>query len=89
MQDCFKENGSEEVDNDQSGIESDPQETVEEIVKEVIPYDFSKTHIDVELITQEIEEWQAARGAKIAALVGNETWEMVLCSNGVSTIGCM
>lgn len=51
MQDCFKENGSEEVDNDQSGIESDPQETVEEIVKEVIPYDFSKTHIDVELIT--------------------------------------
>ena len=47
----LKEKESEEVDDDQSKIESDPQEMVEEIVAEVILCDVLGTHTDAELTT--------------------------------------
>lgn len=28
-------------------------------------------------------------GVKIAALIGDETWNMVLCLDGVQIVGCM
>ena len=62
---------------------------VDEMIAEIIPYDISKTHTDVKLITQEIKEWQHAMNNQIATLIGDETREMILCLDGVKTVGCM
>lgn len=45
---------------------------VNELVVEDIPCDVWETHIDAELITQEIKEWQDAMGIKIGASIGDE-----------------
>ena len=86
--DFFKEKGSEGED-DQSGARSYPQEEmVDETVVEVISCDISKTHGDAELLTQDIK-WQDTMSAKNAALIGDETWDLVLCPDDVQTVGCM
>ena len=89
MPNCLKEKESEEVEDDQFGVESDPREMVVETVAKIISYNVSETQIDAELITHEIKEWQEAMHAKIATLIGDEMRELVLCPNGVKIVGCM
>lgn len=74
----FEEKKWEEEEEDRSGNESVPQEMVGEKIAEVIPHNVLETHTDAKLITQEIEEWQDAVGAKIEALIEDEIWEIVL-----------
>lgn len=62
---------------------------VDETIAEVISYNVSKAHRDAKLVTQEIEEWKQAMCVKITALIGGETWEMVLCFDGVKMVGCI
>lgn len=70
-------------------IGSVPQEMIDETVTGVIPYTNSETRTFAELITQEIKEWQDAMGHWIVTFIRDEIWEMVLCPNGMQTIGCM
>lgn len=85
----FKEKGIEKGEDDQSGTGSHPQEEmVDEMVVEVVSCDVSKTHGDVELLTQDIK-WQDTMSAQIAALIGDETWDIVQCPDDVQTVGCM
>lgn len=64
------------MEDNQFGVESDPQEMVVETVVKIISYNVSETQIDEGLITHEIKEWQDTMRGKIATLIGDETWEL-------------
>ena len=56
---------------------------VDELVVKVVTCNVSKTRANAKL------EWQDAMGVNIAALIRDETWEMVLCPDSVKIAGCM